>query len=154
MMYFFRHPEEKDRTASNLLAALDARHPLSFAVYLDQLAQGIQPAEVGAAIGQALAEREQQCTRAQQERDQWREQAESYRLAWESLRETDKVNEAQERIAILETQLAEERALSERQAAQLTYLQAETARQENLLRQQNEIIAAQQMQLAAWDEQE
>lgn len=154
MMYFFRQPEQKDRTASSLLAALNARHPLSFAAYLDQLAQGAQPAEVGAVIGRALAEREHQYTRTQQERDQWREQAEFYRLAWESLRETYKVNEARERIAVLESQLAEEKALAERQAAHLASLQAEVARQKALIKNQNEIIATQQVQLAAWDEQE
>ena len=155
MKSFFRTPEkERDRAASNLLAALDAHHPLPFAAYLQELAQGIPPAEVGAAIGQALAERERIYERAQQEKEHWQEQAESYRLAWEGTHQTDGLGEAQKRITALEGEIAEEKALAERQKEYLAYLKQEKERLDGLVALQNEIIARQQVQLTALEENE
>jgi hypothetical protein len=155
MKSFFRTPEkESDRAASNLLAALDAHHPLPFTAYLQELAQGIPPAEVGAAIGQALAERERLYERTQQEKEHWQEQAKSYRLAWERARQTDELGEAKKRITALEAQLAEENALAERQKEYLAYLKQEKERLDGLVALQNEIIARQQVQLTALEENE
>ena len=154
-MSIFSRPEtQKDTAASNLLAALDAHHPLPFAAYLQELAQGIPPAEVGAAIGQALAERERLYGRALQEKEHWQEQAESYRLAWEGTRQTEKLGEAKKRITVLEAQLAEEKALAERQKEYLAYLKQEKERLDGLVAMQNEIIARQQVQLTTLEENE
>lgn len=154
MMSFFRQTEEKDQTASELLAALAAHHPLPFDAYLQELAQGRPPAAVGAALGQALAEREQQFTRSQQERDQWRERAESYRLAWEQIRNVDELPKFQERITTLESELAAEKENAERQSEALAYLKSENERLEELIRMQNTIIAEQQVQIGALEESE
>lgn len=154
MMSFFRALDKEDnRAASTLLAALAAHHPLPFDAYLQQLAHGVHPATVGAAIGQALAEREQQYTRIRQERDYWRERAESYRLAWEGSQKQAKLGEAKERITMLAAELAAEKENAERQSEALAYLQSENERLAALVAMQNTIIAEQQMQLAAWDEQ-
>jgi len=154
MMSFFRAPDkENNQAASTLLAALAAHHPFPFDAYLQQLAQGIHPATVGAAIGQALAEREQQYTRIRQECDYWRERAESYRLAWEGSQNQAELGEAKARITTLVAELAAEKENAERQSEALAYLQSENERLKELIRTQNTIIAEQHMQLAAWDEQ-
>lgn len=152
-MPFLRKPEEqKNKAASALLASLDAHHPLPFTRYLQELEAGTSPAQVGAEIGRALAERERQRERTSQDRDQWRERAESYRLAWESNRNSDDLGEARQHIEDLEAQLTQENLLAERRSNYANYLAQEKERLETLVREQNEIIAQQQIQLSAWDE--
>jgi hypothetical protein len=152
-MSFLRKTEEpKNKDASALLASLDAHHPLPFSLYLQKLEAGISSAEVGAEIGQALAERERQHERISQNRDHWQEQAESYRLAWESSRNSDDLGEARQRVEELETQLTQENVLAERRSNHANYLVQEKERLETLVREQNEIIAQQQIQLSQWDE--
>ncbi len=152
-MPFLRKAEEpKNKAASALLAALDAHHPLSFSRYLQELEAGTPPEQVGAEIGQALAERERQHERTSQNRDHWQEQVESYRLAWESNRNSDVLGEARQCIEDLEAQLTQENMLSERRSNHANYLVQEKERLETLVREQNEIIAQQQMQLSQWDE--
>ena len=135
-----------------MLASLDAHHPLPFSLYLQKLEAGISSAEVGAEIGRALAEREKQCERTSQNRDHWQEQAESYRLAWENIRNSDDLGQARLRIEKLETQLTQENVLAERRSNHANYQAQEKERLETLVREQNEIIAQQQVQLSAWDE--
>jgi len=152
MPLFRKIEEQKNKDASALLASLDAHHPLSFSRYLQGLEEDASPAQVGAEIGRALAERERQYERTSQNRDHWQEQAESYRLAWESNRNSDVLGEARQRIEDLEAQLTQENMLSERRSNHANYLVQEKERLETLVREQNEIIAQQQMQLSQWDE--
>jgi hypothetical protein len=152
-MPFLRKSEEpKNRAASDLLAALDAHHPLPFSGYLQELGMGTSPAQIGAKIGQALAERERLYERTSQNREHWQEQAESYRLAWEGIRNSDDLGEARQRIEDLEVQLAQARELAERRNNHANYLTQEKERLETLVQEQNDIIAQQQMQLSVWDE--
>jgi hypothetical protein len=152
-MPFLRKKEEpKTKDASVLLASLDAHHPLPFTRYLQALEAGTPPAQVGAEIGRALAKREEQHKRTAQDRDQWRERAESYRLAWEGNRNSDDLGEARERIEELEAQLTQESVLTARKSNHTNYLTQEKERLETLVREQNEIIAKQQIEISAWDE--
>ncbi len=154
-MPFLRKAEEaKSKDANTLLASLDAHHPLPFTRYLQELEAGTPPAQVGAEIGRALAEREEQYERTSRDRDQWREHAESYRLAWEGNRNSDDLGEARERIEELEAQLTQENVLTERRSNHTNYLTQEKERLETLVREQNEIIAQQQIEISAWDESE
>ena len=152
MPFLRKLEEQKNKAASILLAALDAHHPLPFTRYLQELEAGTPPEQVGAEIGRALSERESQCERTSQNRDYWQEQAESYRLAWESSRNSDDLGEARQRIEKLETQLTQENVLAERRSNHANYLAQEKERLETLVREQNEIIAQQQIQLSQWDE--
>ncbi len=152
MIFLHKTEELKSKDASALLASLDAHHPLPFSLYLQKLEAGTSPAEIGAEIGRALAERERQCKRTSQDRDHWQEQAESYRLAWESNRNSDDLGEAREHIENVEAQLTQEKVLSERKSNHAKYLTQEKKRLETLVREQNKIIAQQQIQLSAWDE--
>ncbi|MBT7191784.1 MAG: hypothetical protein HN736_15130 [Anaerolineae bacterium] len=152
MPFLRKLEEQKNKAASILLAALDAHHPLPFTRYLQELEAGTPPEQVGAEIGRALSERERQCERTSQNRDYWQEQAESYRLAWESSRNSDDLGEARQRIEKLETQLTQENVLAERRSNHANYLAQEKERLETLVREQNEIIAQQQIQLSQWDE--
>ena len=152
-MPFLRKAEEqKNKAASALLAALDAHHPLPFSLYLQKLESGTPPEQVGAEIGRALAEREKQCERTAQDRDHWREQAESYRLAWENSKNSDDLGEARKRIDVLEAKLTQEKDLAERKTSHASYLAQEKEQLETLVREQNKIIAQQQIELSAWDE--
>jgi hypothetical protein len=152
MPFLHKPEEEKNKAARALLAAIDAHHPLPFARFLQELDAGTPPSQVGAEIGQALTERERQYERTIQDRDYWQQQAESYRTAWEGVKNSDELGEAKQRIENLETELAQEKALTERRSNHASYLAQENERMETLVREQNEIIAQQQIQLAQWDE--
>ena len=152
-MPFLRKVEEaKNETAHALLEALDAHHPLSFAHYRQELEAGTHPAQIGAEIGRLLAERETQCQRTAQDRDEWRERAENYLQIWEKNTLSEDLKEARQQIERLERELSHEKEASKNSGNYAKYLAQEKARLEALLQEQNTIIAKQQIQLAEWDE--
>jgi len=150
-MTFFHKADIPD--AHELLDALNTHYPLSaFSRYRQELSAGAHPAQIGAEIGRLLAEREAQYQRTSQDRDAWRERAENYRLAWEENTILDDLQEARKRIETLKEGLSSEKETSERSQNYATYLAQEKERLDALVRELNEIIAQQQIQLAEWDE--